>query len=428
MRRLTNLARLAAILALPLFAACSERIEAGAACPDLCPTENVPVRDTVLDAVVLDTSLTGFPLPGAPPYLLLEARQGADSVDIRAIVRFDSLPTKFFPSGGADSAVITAVDSSFLRLHIDSTTKKFTAPITISAYDVDTAAAVDTSTAALSRLFRADRFIGSVTIKPDSLTTDSVRIPIANGAIVRHTRDSSGLRIGLRLTSTAPARLRIVASQSGTSANRARLSFDPSTDTSYTPLVFTPSSKTPSEPNLALALQDFTLATVGLKPSPGSDLQIGGFPTRRAVMRFNVPTKFVDSSTIVRATLLLTQRPVPGGDIADTVVLQTDVVLADTSIKDLSRIAQLAAPGATLSIDSVRFAPNDSGARVLPLVNLLRVWRTLPATTQRAIVLRASSEGHQVAAIRFFSTEASIAALRPRLRISYIPRTEFALP
>lgn len=428
MRRFSNLARLAAFLALPLFAACSERIEAGAACPELCPTENVPVRDTILDAVVLDTSLTGFPLPGVPPYLLLEARQGADSVDIRAIVRFDSLPVRFFPVGGADSAVITAVDSGFLRLHIDSTTKQLTAPITISAYDIDTIAAVDTSTRALTALFRPDRLIGAVTIRPESLTTDSLRIPISGAAIVRHTRDSTGLRIGLRLTSTAPARLRIVSSQAGAAGNRARLLFDPSTDTTYAPLTFTPSSDTPGEPNLALAYQDFTIASVGAKPSPGSDLQIGGFPSRRSLLRFNVPARFVDSATVVRATLLLTQRPVPGGDVADTVVLQTDVVLADTSIRDLARVAQLAAAGTALSIDSVRLAPRDSGARAVSIVNLIRVWRTLPASTQRAIVLRSSQEGQQVSALRFFSSEALNTALRPRLRISYIPRTEFALP
>jgi hypothetical protein len=426
-RRLSTLARLAAFLALPLFAACTERIDAGSACPDLCPTENVPVSDTVLDAVVFDTALTGFPLPGVPNYLLLEARQGVDSVDVRAIVRFDSLPRRFFPVGGADSLVISKVDSGFLRLHIDSTTKVATQPITISAYDVDTATAVDTSTVALSRLFRADRLLGSITIRPESLTTDSLRIPISNAAIARHTQDSTRLRIGLRLTSSAPARLRIVSSQSGTTANRARLSFDPSSDTTYSPLVLTPSSATPGEPNLALALQDFTIATVGAKPAPGVDLQIGGFPSQRALLRFNVPARFVDSSTVVRAALLLTQRPVRGGDIQDTVQLQTDIVLADSSIHDLGRIVQLAANGAALGVDSLRIAPADSGARSLSLVNVLRAWRTLPANTQRAIVLRASREGQQVAALRFFSVEAA-PALRPRLRISYIPRTEFALP
>ena len=45
----------------------------------------------------------------------------------------------------------------------------------------------------------------------------------------------------------------------------------------------------------------------------------------------------------------------------------------------------------------------------------------------RALVLRSAFEGAEIGEIRFFSREAP-AALRPRLRLSYIPRTEFGLP
>jgi hypothetical protein len=64
---------------------------------------------------------------------------------------------------------------------------------------------------------------------------------------------------------------------------------------------------------------------------------------------------------------------------------------------------------------------------VLPLVNAVRAWRFLPSGTQRAIVLRAAAEGNQTGEVRFFSSEAA-AAQRPRLRLTYIPRTSFGLP
>lgn len=412
---------------LPLLAACTENIESGAACPQLCPTENVPVRDTVLDVVVLDSAISGLPLPGEPAYVLLASRPGPDTLDARAVVRFDSLPSRFFPVGGADSAAITRVDSTFLRIHFDTLSKQITGSAVISAYDVDTTAGVDSTAAVLNTLFRPDRLLGTRTIFADSLTTDSLRIPIANDVLAAKAQGSRRLRVGLRITSTSPARLRIISAQGGVSTNPVRLSFDPSTDTTFSPLVFVPSSSTPGEVNVTAGLRDFTILAAGALPPVGSDLAVGGLPSRRTFLRLAVPSRFVDSSTIVRASLQLVQRPVAGAERADTVQLESDLVVADQSITNLLRASELSAPGIAFGIDSLRLSPADSGVRSVSLVSVLRAWRALPSTTQRAVVLRARLEGAQAGALRFFSTEAA-PALRPRLRLSYIPRTEFALP
>jgi hypothetical protein len=68
-----------ALAASGLAAACSERIEGGAACPILCPQQNVTVLDTVFDAIALDTSITGYPAFGTEPTLVLAAR--GDTLD-----------------------------------------------------------------------------------------------------------------------------------------------------------------------------------------------------------------------------------------------------------------------------------------------------------------------------------------------------------
>ena len=430
MRRLSIFLRLAALVVLPVMAACSERIESGAACPELCPTENVPVSDTLLDAVALDSVLSGYPNPGEQEFLLLAAQPRPDSLDVRTVMRFDSLPHSYFPTGAADSVRITQVDSGFIELHLDTLSTLLTAPATITAYDVDTADAVDTTAVALNPLFRPDRLIGVVTIQPGSLTTDSLRVPISNAAIAGKARDSLRLRIGLRISSTAPVRLRILASQGGTATNPARLSFDPvsPTDTTYSPIVLTPTSATPTgDQDTALGLRDFTVVAVGEVPPLGTDLVVGGLPARRTFLRFNVPSRFIDSATIVRAALLLTQRPAPGAERTDTVELVTNVVVADRSISDLRRSSDLSTPGSAFGVDSLRLSPADSGARAVSLVTLVRAWHTFPATTQRAVVLRTRFEGAQAAALRFTSAD-GLGAQRPRLRISYIPRTEFALP
>jgi hypothetical protein len=63
------------VLALPLAAAvgaCTEDLQTGDACPLLCPNQQVEVRDTIIDnIVVLDSSLVGFPFEGSEEPLLL---------------------------------------------------------------------------------------------------------------------------------------------------------------------------------------------------------------------------------------------------------------------------------------------------------------------------------------------------------------------
>ena len=107
--------------------------------------------------------------------------------------------------------------------------------------------------------------------------------------------------------------------------------------------------------------------------------------------------------------------------------MQPQAVVATETITDLRRAAALVANASAVVIDSLRLAPADSGQRVLSLVALVRAWRSFPEGTQRAVVLRAALEGSQVGEVRFFSSEAA-SGLRPRLRLSYIPRTDFGLP
>ena len=104
-RRVPAVALLAGAM---LLAGCKEDLDGGAACPALCPGQNVVVTDTVLEAVVFDTVVTGTPSIGSEGALLLASR--GDTIDTRVIMRFDSLTTRITRNGG-DSA-ITAIDSA----------------------------------------------------------------------------------------------------------------------------------------------------------------------------------------------------------------------------------------------------------------------------------------------------------------------------
>ena len=79
------------------------------------------------------------------------------------------------------------------------------------------------------------------------------------------------------------------------------------------------------------------------------------------------------------------------------------------------------------SLDSSRLVPRDSGQRALNILSLARSWATVAADVPRAVAFRISIEGAQPAEFRFYSSKAA-AALRPRMRITYLPRTQTAIP
>src|SRR5688572_17478695 len=141
-------------------AACSEDLTGTAGCPELCPEQDIDSRDTILDAfLTVDTTVTGYPVLGTETFLLVATR--GDTLDARAVMRFDTLAQRF-NRGGADSAIY-AVGSSMVTARLDTTGRKATAPVTVAIYDVDSAAAVDTATSVVLSLFRPDRLIGGKT-------------------------------------------------------------------------------------------------------------------------------------------------------------------------------------------------------------------------------------------------------------------------
>lgn len=411
-----------------VIAACAEDYEGGAACPALCPEQNVVVFDTVFDPVEIDTTITGFPPHGTETELLL-ARRG-DTVDTRPVIRFDTLP-RFYNSGsvGGDT-IIEVIDSPYVKLRINRTASKFTAPVTFEVFDVDTVtgdsafAAQDTSTAVEKLLFRPDRLIGSITVDSAEIT-DSLQIPLDSLTLLNKITNQQRLRIGLRATSAGPVQIRIISSEGG---DQPVLRFFPSGDPALGRVTVFPQSLVPrSQPTLRADLTDY-VHVFRFPPVPdGTFLTVGGVPGRRAILRFNIPSRIIDSSNVLRATLELTQRPVQSVDDTAKLTVYPLVVTAGRNITDLARSAFLTnAPLA--GFDSVQFAPGDSGVRQIEIVNALRAW-SLPisVTAQRGIVLRAGPESVDPRFVTFFSSRAA-PELRPRLRVSYSPIRSFGIP
>jgi len=397
-------------------AACTENLGGDGACPILCPTQGGDIQNVTLDAIVFDTTVLTLSGLGTEPGLLLASR--GDTLDTRVVIRFDSLPTKFNASVDTGRTILS-VDSAHLRLRLDTLSLKVSGPLTIEAFDVDTVAN-DTSTAAIAALFRPDRFISSQSFARADLR-DSIRYNISNEVVLAKIRAGARLRIGLRAVGSAQVRILAVESGAG-----PQLSFRPTRDTTFRPLIVTPLSKTPvGESLVAMNLSDYTVLLRSPSTAATNTLNIGGLPARRTYIRFNIPSSIIDSSTVVRATLLLNQIANTSLDPGDTIFLVPQIVVAGAVVTDPARASQVISDGA---LDTLKVRAGDSGEKQIELVRAIPFWRSQrPEVTPRAIVIRTLAEGNSPLEARFSPLEAQ-AGLRPRLRISFTPRAPLGLP
>lgn len=404
-------------------AACAEDLESGAGCPLLCPDQQVSMRDTVIDAVVLDTTLIGIPALGSEPLLILAQR--GDTLVTHASVRFDALPAV------TETATYDTVLGAVVRVRFDTTRVIMSAPATLEVYDI-TGEVTDTIPSELIPFFEPGRLIGSVDLPVVPGELDSIRVPIPDELLQQRIQAGDArLRLGFAVRSSESIQLYMGKAVTGATGIYFRTSAaDDATEIRIAPFSATPEAL----PRVAAELVDFPIVVRGPLPPPAAVLAVGGLPNRRAYLRLRfeddaATSRFLDSITVVRATLILHQ--LPSGSVSppgDSIALYPMFGLAGSAVTDLARAAQLVAQGSSLGLDSVRVSPGGSGPVALDLVRLLRFWRHQdPSVTPYAIVLRTSLEGAQPSELRFHSREAT-PELRPRLRITYIPRVNLGLP
>lgn len=414
--------------------ACAEKLEGGASCPLLCSQQAPTLMDTTIDGVVFDTTIVGLPPIGAERLLMLASH--GDSLDARAIVRFDTIPQSFTARNNLDS-VIVKLDTAMLVIPIlkPDSAHRPVGPVTIEAYNVDSippdsvTLPTDTVAAVIETLFRPARLLASKTFAPDSLLSDTLRIPLPTDSVLDRVINGKSLRVGFRLVTTAGQGYDIRLGSTQVSAP-VTLHLVPSTDSGASPVNVTPLSRTPvNQVFLSGPLADYSIIVKGgSSAAPADRIGVGGVPSRRSLLRFDVPSRIVDSTTIVRATLMLTQVPNHGISQHDSVYVFPAAVLASSAITDVRTLLQFVGGIGQFGLDSVPMAPADSGVRSFEIVPLVRTWRgTTSDVSPRAIALRSNGEGGAPGQIDFFSSRVG-GAVRPRLRITYVPQTSFGLP
>ena len=412
------------------MAACDEKLDSGLACPSLCPQEPVTFQDTTMFAIALDTSIAAYPPRGSETRLYITSM--GDTLQTRGMARWDTLPDKFVHTNSAvDSAIVVVDTGSHVRLYIDSDSVRLD-PLTVEIYDVDVGGIEEPDLPALAASFTPDRLIGTRTFPIDSVR-DSLNVPIDPNVLLAKIQTpipGNRLRIGIRVTSASEPTLSVKTSNAGASP---RLIFRPSLDTNVALVNLPVRSLTPTQDALIRAeLADFLIVPVRTPGPPNDAIRVGGLPSARAYLRFSVPPRILDSTTLVRATLILSQRSTavaPEPD--DSVAIIPYEVTASASLEDLTRALFFirglprAFPAKT---DSLVMAAVDAGTREFEVIGFVRNWRlTDSLTTPRALALNSGLEGLSGRLIDFYSTEA-LGDLRPRLRITYAPRREEGLP
>lgn len=420
-----------------IIAGCQENLGGGAACASLCP-DTLSLKDTVLVArEVLDTDATvqGLPPLGTEPQILLaDYVQGTQTplpVRTVGVLRFDSL-LRVVPDSDTAAAprYYDHVDSAGLVINViapDSTkAAQFVQDtVTFLVYDVDVDAP-DFDTAAVHQRFSTAP-IASRTVPPDSVS-GSIRIELDSGFVSQHVRDGTRIRLGIAVQSKKSVQVRISSAEGGSSATLRYFGVRDSTRVFEAFGVHTESSAGPPIPSLA----DYTLVLAGSPPPPDGVLVAGGIPSSRIFLRFSLPPALVDSTTtIVRANLELHQLGNSTFSSTDSMFLSTRVVRAKPGLTDIAKASLLAIDPTSLGIrvPPINAAPTLTRVDTIPLVGLLLAWKAEgAAASQRAIVLQSSRESLDPRQYYIYSSAATTDSLRPRLHISYIPKSGFGLP
>jgi hypothetical protein len=417
-----------------IITGCQENLSGGAACPALCP-DTLTLRDTVLFGhEMIDTAATvhGAPPLGAEPSILLaDYVRGGDRIRTVGVLRFDSLQR---------ATTINNVVQGFERVENSTLTISVLPPpagmdtvvvrdtvVTFLVYDVNSDASDPDTAAVRARLTSAP--IATHTVLRDSLS-GSVTISLDTAFVGEHVRSGTRMRLGIAVQSDSNVQVRIGTVEGSRSATLHYVGF---VGTNQTGVDFGVNTRSAVGPAF-LGLADYQLVLQGTPPPPSDVLAIGGIPSSRVFIRFSLPAALIDSSTtVVRANLELHQQGNPLFSSTDTVALLTRVVRATNTVTDLAKASMLSVDPATISfqfrVPNLLVSPAETRLDTIPLANLFTLWKQEGrGSVQRAIVLESSAEGFDPRQYYLFSLAAPVDSLRPRLRISYIPRSGFGLP
>jgi hypothetical protein len=398
------------LLAMVLLSSCREELTSPAECPALCPGGSPQVVDEILSPISgADSSFRGYVQPTSAPSLLIS--NGLEGFEERAIVRFPRLGDSVSVRDTLRAYTIDSVAFGLSLAARDTTV----GGLSISLYRLPITIDSTTGYADVDPFFVPANLVGVIAV-PDTLHTGPLRLVLSGTDLSRVAippADTGVLALGLRIDAPTPTGARVGAIASG--AGPAFQTF-----------------ATLDVPDTGTArLRTFTLSanfnSYVLPPQPLPDttlLAVGGEPSARTLLRFELPPAIRDSANIVRATLELTPVSPIGGLPTDPVLLQARAVVTDVGAKS---------PVTVPVVGGVPVVPTDTVERgatavSLEIVRVLELWRNSRLPAALMVSVAPSLEAGTFSRPVFYSTRAADPAVRPRLRISFLRTFPFENP
>lgn len=344
----------AGLLLAGLLGACSEKLITPGDCPALCPGGQIVVYDTILTPIPgSDSAFVGYVT--APTSDAMLVANNAPAADGRGYVRFiqrgDSV-------NRLDTARAYTIDSVKLRFGVlgrDS----LQPGITLNVYKLPATMDSSVSFAELDAALTPANFVAAIAL-PDTLLTDTLSVMLQGTDLARVAltpADSGVLRLGLGIAAPAPTGVRVASLFTGASAPLFVTYI--TVDIADTALQKDNIARVPN-------ITTYKTAVPTPAPTPGT-LLVGGAPSSRVLLRFELPPKLRDSAEFVRATLQLVPVAPAVGVANIPSQVQARAVLADLGAKSpVSDVGLgVATVGGTIT-DTVK----------IDVINQARLWRS----------------------------------------------------
>jgi hypothetical protein len=395
-----------ALAALAGGAGCRERLTSPAECPELCPGGNSEVFDLVLNPLPgSDSSYPGFVTANSAVNLL--ASTGPVLGEQRAVIRFVERPDSL---AVRDTMRAYTVDSVLISLNLIAR-DTLTDGLSILVYRVSPTVNTATTFAELEPQLTDANLIDIIPV-PDSINSGRIQTLLQGDELARVVLPPGTggiLALGITLTANQPTGVRLGASGAATF------------------LTYT----TVDVPDTAVAIRKQSISRAGeftsyvSQAEPAIDttlLTVGGQPSSRALLRFDLPEPIEDSATIVRATLELIPRTAIVGLPTDPAVLSAAAVLADLGVK-----SPVVTPDEDLTfIARDTISPGTADTVRLDVTRLVQLWQS-SVERPEAIFLSLLPEAASFMRAEFGSTRRpEIGA--PRLRVTYLRSFPFENP
>jgi len=143
-------------------------------------------------------------------------------------------------------------------------------------------------------------------------------------------------------------------------------------------------------------------------------LSVGGSPSARSFLKIQLPPRIVDSSSVIRATLLLVPAEPVVGAPRDSIRIVAEGLAADIGPK--SPIRQV--PPDSVEAYSGLTTTGSTDTLRIDVTHVIAPW-TNDTSLVRALMLRAVREGGTFGEFRFNSSLSAIGA--PALHVTFIP-------